>query len=153
MPRGELLRVTRRWHETTIITPADASNNRAHLKHVVFTTSVEVEETSSPSRGPRAKPVECCYRVLLCHHRRRGLHRYTSSSPPPRFSASRPPGRPSSLPLPASRPSYGRRGASPCCRCRRRRLPSWRRPPPLPADRPTARERERRNRGREEEER
>jgi hypothetical protein len=53
--------VTRRWHETTIITPADASNNRAHLKHVVFTTSVKVEEASSPSRGPRAKPG----RVLL----------------------------------------------------------------------------------------
>uniref|UniRef100_A0A0E0MGV1 KIB1-4 beta-propeller domain-containing protein n=1 Tax=Oryza punctata TaxID=4537 RepID=A0A0E0MGV1_ORYPU len=43
-PRGELLRVTRRWHKTMIIAPADASNNRAHLEHVVVTTGFELEE-------------------------------------------------------------------------------------------------------------
>ncbi|KAF0894777.1 hypothetical protein E2562_003661 [Oryza meyeriana var. granulata] len=42
-PRGELLQVTRRWHKSTIIAPADASNDRAHLKHGVFTTGVELE--------------------------------------------------------------------------------------------------------------
>ncbi|KAF0894838.1 hypothetical protein E2562_003722 [Oryza meyeriana var. granulata] len=41
-PRGELLQVTRRWHKSTIIAPADASNDRAHLKHGVFTTGVEL---------------------------------------------------------------------------------------------------------------
>ncbi|XP_052135292.1 uncharacterized protein LOC127753883 [Oryza glaberrima] len=47
-PRGELLRVTRRWHQTAIVAPPDASNGRWHVEHAVATTGVEVEEIRTP---------------------------------------------------------------------------------------------------------
>uniref|UniRef100_A0A0D3HNM4 KIB1-4 beta-propeller domain-containing protein n=1 Tax=Oryza barthii TaxID=65489 RepID=A0A0D3HNM4_9ORYZ len=47
-PRGELLRVTLRWHQTAIVAPPDASNGRWHVEHAVATTGVEVEEIRTP---------------------------------------------------------------------------------------------------------